>query len=49
MYEFKKITIRLPEQLMKNLQLEAESKGYTVKDTITFILQNYFEQATVLK
>lgn len=49
MSEQRIITIRLPKELRNQLQLEAERKGYTIKDTVIFILQNYFEQATALK
>lgn len=42
-------TIRLPDELKETLRQEAERKGYTIKDVITFILWNYFEQATALK
>lgn len=34
-------TIRLPCELMERLRREADLRGYTVKDLILFILNDY--------
>lgn len=39
----KQITIRLPIELKDELQQEANNKGYTIKDLIVFILNQYFQ------
>ena len=36
------ITIRLPAELKEKLQHEADLKGYSITETIVFILHNYF-------
>ena len=36
-------TIRLPKELREQLQKEADYRGYTVKDLIMFILQDYLQ------
>lgn len=38
----KQITIHLPVELMKELEREADEKGYTIRDLIVFILWGYF-------
>ncbi len=38
-------TIRLPVELRKRLQQEADRKGQTVKDVILFILYSYFQNS----
>ena len=40
------MTIRLPKELKERLQREAERKGYTITDSIKFILKNH--QRTIL-
>lgn len=45
--EREQTTIRLPEELMKQLKREAEKKGYTIKDLMIFILGEYFEKSIV--
>lgn len=39
----KQITIHLPIELKDKLQQEANNKGYTIKDLIVFILNQYFQ------
>ena len=36
-------TIRLPEELKKELENEAQAHGYTLGEQITIILWRYFE------
>ena len=38
-------TIRLPAELKEKLQQEASDRGYTLKDLIVIILNQYFEKA----
>lgn len=45
--ERKQITIRLPVELKEQLQQEADRKGYTVRDLIVFILQDYVHSSTL--
>ena len=41
--EREQTTIRLPAELKKRLQQEAERKGQTVKDIVLFILYSYLQ------
>lgn len=41
----KQITIYLPPELKKKLQLEAANRGYTLKDLLVIILNEYLEKA----
>lgn len=41
--EREQTTIRLPKELLEKLKREADSKGYTVKDLIMFIIHDYFQ------
>ena len=45
----KTTTIRLPSELKEKLQMEADKKGYVLKDVIVFICWNYFQKAIVPK
>lgn len=38
-------TIRLPAELKEQLAREADKRGYTLKDLILVILNEYFEKA----
>lgn len=43
MDKVKNITIRIPAELKEKLKQEADSKGYSMKDLINFILWNYLK------
>ncbi|PXX77383.1 hypothetical protein [Dielma fastidiosa] len=45
--EKERTTIRIPSELKKLLQEEADEKGYTVNDLILFILWDNFQKPTV--
>ncbi len=40
--EREQTTIRLPTELKQRIQQEAETHGYSLKDTLIFILSDYF-------
>lgn len=44
--EREQTTIRLPAELKEKLQQEAEKLGYTLKDLVMFILNNYFQSTS---
>ncbi|EQH10714.1 ribbon-helix-helix, copG family protein [Clostridioides difficile DA00203] len=41
--QIEQTTIRLPRELKEKLEKQAKTKGYTLKDVVIFILQDYLQ------